>query len=657
MPTPPIFQLIKSSVTIFLIASALFVSQSFAGGSAGGGGDAIRCTDGKLYKLDYLHPYPLKEADKLYGSYKSSDEVLLKLLVKLELTNSRLATHFKEYLGSLKKSTAYRRWIGPENKAELLDHLINDESILRSLKGCAGQTKNVALNQVVIRFANRKLEISHGHVVRGFIEYHYDQSDLDQLENNSPLQLAMLLTHEWLRDLTSNSRNIQNINRYLYTKDFLNGNSESLQAEFANNGVRIATGTHIRKFLLEDSYFNTAFFIQNNNFADEKALKKELFDFCVAKDFYSDNYFSFNELPDVNKKRVWFDKRSMFNSCFTYEGFSNILSIKSVDISLRDRTPVLGLQNSLQSITPLLYTDIENAYWDLFDGLRGGYNVSFLRTYPKILKEMNRRADTVFELLRMNYYLTRALSHYDSAALEYKRTQRQRHYNFDMITSSPYLLIDEVVKREEYFLGVYKAQLAAEQDSTFSFLNDKKIKELEGKIRTKNKQIQGLTSLKSNIPTIVELLKKTQSDIQDRLRTALQHTFIGTVKEYKTPESEEELVSLSNQIAKDLIRLLAVKNTPVTDSVDRPVGLYFYELLFNRYSLYMDNDLRASAFSALSDHKVAIEEVDTLPTCVFSYFPEKSTYPKHGTDLVTRELCANNPDRGFKLYMPTSLFN
>ena len=188
-------------------ASWLLTIEAFAGIKEGGGGNAILCQDTKLYAWDYIDAKFANTAiDPEFQNAKSADEILNLIAQRLTLLNLPMAASLADFQ---KRNTdplidSNRLWIYTSNPLIA----IGDEDRTQIPVSCVASAKpDFALYQAVIR-----QELADD----GKITYQADQKLLDRLAANSPLQLAFLYIHEWLRDYDADPSHIVLVTQLLH---------------------------------------------------------------------------------------------------------------------------------------------------------------------------------------------------------------------------------------------------------------------------------------------------------------------------------------------------------------------------------------------------------------------------------------------------------
>jgi hypothetical protein len=218
------FNKILSKLAVYTTLALSIPFTTLAAGRGGmdsGGGDAIRCSDGKLYAWDFFQGQ-IRE-DQIHPEYlesKTAAEILQKMVANLNSFSPSLAFRLKEFTSMnqdpFKKSK--RLWHFGTNP--LVD--LADEARLRIPRSCTGSSdpSQIKLFQAVIRQAGER------------IIYEADSETLNGLESNHPVQLSFLLVHEFLRDFTSNAVHIARINAILH-RDLSRESAEDI-----NNAIR-----------------------------------------------------------------------------------------------------------------------------------------------------------------------------------------------------------------------------------------------------------------------------------------------------------------------------------------------------------------------------------------------------------------------------------
>ena len=201
--------------SIFAI-SLLLCSASFAGNSAGNGGDTVRCEKSGensfegYWNLDYLLTYTSrnKNADVVQPKdWKESSDRILSLLKKKA---GGFSDSFQSFLDDIFNSLDYSKpHVWEQGSFGLVLLTKNDENyqfIDRNLPvNCYTRSGNQDIN--LIRTITRTQK-----GIAAF--YAYDEKIIQQL---APLQLSFLFVHEWLRSFTNDERIIRRVNRLLHS--------------------------------------------------------------------------------------------------------------------------------------------------------------------------------------------------------------------------------------------------------------------------------------------------------------------------------------------------------------------------------------------------------------------------------------------------------
>ena len=217
-----------SSLLLTLGLSLSFLGlNARAGAVDGGGGNAIRCDDGKLYSWDFINAqFDQMPVDPSLLEMKTTKEILQALEKRIARVSPPMAKSFADFqkfnADPFATSTS-RIWIAGTNP------LVNlgDEDRVRIPKNCVSQaTNSFSLYQAVIRRKPKK------------IIYAYDSNIVKELEQNSPVQLSFLYVHEWLRDYTQSASQITLIDQVLHSTRWLKQTSESFREMLEGFGVK-----------------------------------------------------------------------------------------------------------------------------------------------------------------------------------------------------------------------------------------------------------------------------------------------------------------------------------------------------------------------------------------------------------------------------------
>lgn len=225
------------AASILLLCGCLGNSSDGNGGATpnplnstdiGNGGDLIECQkqmpqfpyedEYGWYVLDYAENRGPKY---LYFEEKTLEEYIEHFKKLLEFAAPELMVSFESYLAGIpfmdlreeeqhqELGEILRLWVPTEKNEEINDE---DPSFIPFNCRMSG-TKLIKLHQVVVR-----QEFTDADGVLGRIDYYYDQALLDKI-GDKPLQLSMLIIHEWLWDMyqADNSRGLREANRMFHS--------------------------------------------------------------------------------------------------------------------------------------------------------------------------------------------------------------------------------------------------------------------------------------------------------------------------------------------------------------------------------------------------------------------------------------------------------
>ena len=197
-----------------LARTALFVGLALsvgnlarAGGQDTGGGNAIRCDDGKMYAWDFINKKLKDPVDSEIAGAKSAEEILGIIAHRLMRYNRPMANSINDFRQFNADPLAESRRIWMKTTNPLIN--LGDENRSQLPVTCVASAKpDFQLYQAVIR--------RHTGGNEGKVRYLVDQSLIDQLAATSPIQLSYLYIHEWLRDFAHNPDDIGMANDLLH---------------------------------------------------------------------------------------------------------------------------------------------------------------------------------------------------------------------------------------------------------------------------------------------------------------------------------------------------------------------------------------------------------------------------------------------------------
>lgn len=196
------------------------------GTDIGNGGDLMQCYrnlpkfpfdyDNGWYLLDYAE---MDNAKVVFLSSISLSEQIKKVHELLQQAAPELVDSFEQYIRTVpfldsiditeNVGATKRIWTGVDQ-----NEVLNDEDPAFIPNNCKNpKDKNILFHQVVVR---NKFSDSNGNITK--ITYSYDPALLAKLENK-PLQLSMLIVHEWLWDYfdADQSKRLRIANRILHS--------------------------------------------------------------------------------------------------------------------------------------------------------------------------------------------------------------------------------------------------------------------------------------------------------------------------------------------------------------------------------------------------------------------------------------------------------
>jgi len=206
------------SFLMLSILSLIFVSSAEARFVVGNGGDAIQCqpsNDNKLngaYSLDYIVTLANAQGDDgltPVSSWKDSAERIYNLLL---VKTPTLAPYFREFRETVFNKDYTKTKIWEPTPFGLVE--IDDQNITSLIPANCHKDGKVQITQAVIRQFSEFSGTDKGHII-----YKYDPAIVASLDQKSPLQLSMLMVHEWLWDLSQNVDRNRRINRFLHSRE------------------------------------------------------------------------------------------------------------------------------------------------------------------------------------------------------------------------------------------------------------------------------------------------------------------------------------------------------------------------------------------------------------------------------------------------------
>jgi hypothetical protein len=199
---------------------------ALAGGAGPGGGDGIRCNDGKVYSLDYrLTTGSSQNVAPELAKYSSGEDLLKMMAQQISTKIPKLGASMSDFLkfNEVPEAGQKRLWIDTDLPIIYLD----DQDIDVTPKECLDAKGQPNVWQAVVRTP----------VKNGFVIYKRDQNALKEMAKNSPVQVSFTYVHEWLRDYTQDVTIIRNVNRYLHTMKWVGLSGESFRAVLTAFGL------------------------------------------------------------------------------------------------------------------------------------------------------------------------------------------------------------------------------------------------------------------------------------------------------------------------------------------------------------------------------------------------------------------------------------
>lgn len=221
------FTLNQFSFRAIVLSLALSTSATWAeGGSNAGGGYSVLCADGGVYAMDYLATQKtVSGLDPEIERAKTSDEILARILKRLEEVRPELAISFQDFIARNDKeanTATTRLWVSGTHPL----HKLTDEQSIRKISACLGDRRETEVFQAVIRQQFK----------RGII-YNRDAEQLARLEQTGAEQASFTYVHEWLRDFTDDSNIIMHVNYFLHSADFFTLSAADIERVFQRHGL------------------------------------------------------------------------------------------------------------------------------------------------------------------------------------------------------------------------------------------------------------------------------------------------------------------------------------------------------------------------------------------------------------------------------------
>ena len=222
----------KFAITLLLSLTATLSASARADGTRGGG-NAIRCDDGKLYAWDYINAkfenMPIDEQLLAARDTKGILETIAKRLPEISLDLAFTLDDFRKFNSDLYDESSTRVWISGKNP------LINvgDEDRTRIPKSCvANADAGFKLYQAVIRTQSGS---------DGKIRYEFDPELTAELERTNPIQLSFLYIHEWLRDFLKDANSIALATQLIHSTRFAKATPSASHRVLGEIGIRLKT--------------------------------------------------------------------------------------------------------------------------------------------------------------------------------------------------------------------------------------------------------------------------------------------------------------------------------------------------------------------------------------------------------------------------------
>lgn len=228
------FQKVLCFICLLLpnLASAAFLG---GGSDMGNGGDFIQCRHSEsnelngLYSLDYILTYRSDKPLRSPKSYENSLDKVEELLLDNVPTMAKQFSEFKNTVFSEDES-GMRVWRPVE--FGLIDLTDEDIPSVNAIPENCKQGNKVSLIQAAIRLNPRKS------TVVGKIFYHY-MPEAIEMAKQRPLQLSMLLVHEWLWDVSGNVEVNRRVNRFLHSEEILSMSVDEVRKRLMDLGLTI----------------------------------------------------------------------------------------------------------------------------------------------------------------------------------------------------------------------------------------------------------------------------------------------------------------------------------------------------------------------------------------------------------------------------------
>lgn len=230
-------------LSLFAILSSFVSSVASAQVEVRNGGDVIFCKDdGAIefngwYFLDYVATWDAVAGREALHDAADPVESIIQILTDripgLGMNLREFVDEARRQLASGSDPTSRFIWMRTSNGIVAL----HDEQ-LSSLPGSfpencfeiqPGQPKMLNLHQVVLHSNRGEASI-----------FKYDSNFAAHI-SNQPLQMSMLLVHEWLWRFSPNATVTRDVNRYLHTRSIMNTSGPSLKRALTNLGLDLST--------------------------------------------------------------------------------------------------------------------------------------------------------------------------------------------------------------------------------------------------------------------------------------------------------------------------------------------------------------------------------------------------------------------------------
>jgi hypothetical protein len=224
-----------------ILAFTLLSGSAYAGVYIGNGGNVINCTAASngsnnlngYYALDYLLTLDTStgsdDMTPVTSWQESADHIYNLLINKVPA----LAPSFKDFTNLVYNTSYAQMRVWEPSPFGLVQ--LNDQRITSLIPtNCQASDGTYQIVQAVIREYSGFSGTQSGHYI-----YKYVPQLLQQLDQQSPLQLSYLLVHEWLWDLSSNVDRNRRINHFLHSRDIETMSAVDVVANLTGMGLTI----------------------------------------------------------------------------------------------------------------------------------------------------------------------------------------------------------------------------------------------------------------------------------------------------------------------------------------------------------------------------------------------------------------------------------